>query len=558
MKPVYSFDVFDTCLCRLCGEPRMLLDVLSWKVVDLMSLAEGDKEHLREQFVALRADAHGDLGTVYSHVAQYFPLPLTVEDMVNLEMATEREMLVPIQSTLRLVEQCRSKGDVIFISDMYLPSSFIRERLEVFGFMQEDDRLFVSDEVGALKRDGSLFQMIHSQLGIDYRHWHHYGDSRQSDYAVPRRLGIHAHRLVYGFFPIEERWRKHPATQFQFANLLAGVSRAIRLQSDAPDDMKAFVCDLAAPVMVAWTCRVMADATRRGIRKLYFCARDCHPEFLIARSLQPLFPGVEPHYLFVSSGSLYNDSPIRFDYLLQEGVADREGRVAIVDSGSTGRSLHVVNELLSAHGYPKVSSYLLWYANAYLSRLEPEYSVTVELEEFYTRYMAQPEIHKVTCVCTFIERIFPMNFHSRTAGYERRKDGRIRPVFDSTRNGDGIALNDFRNKKKQSDHLLMQYADAFSRVQLHHYAYETLHQAVLPAFGRFLLHPERPYVDWLHGFRYEGKPYVERLWRDKGCWQRGSLAYSLPKTLWRWIDSLSSSRSIRRLKKLIRLIRQKE
>ena len=61
-----SFDVFDTCLCRLCGDPRMLLDVLSWKVVDLMPLAEDDKEHLREQFVSLRADAHGDLGTVVS------------------------------------------------------------------------------------------------------------------------------------------------------------------------------------------------------------------------------------------------------------------------------------------------------------------------------------------------------------------------------------------------------------------------------------------------------------------------------------------------------------
>ena len=553
----YSFDVFDTCLCRLCGDPRMMLDVLSWKVVDLMPLDEGDKEHLREQFVALRADAHGDLGTVYSHVAQHYPLPLSVDGMVELEMGTEREMLVPIKATLQLVEQCRSRGDVIFISDMYLPASFIRERLEAFGFMREGDYLFVSDEVGALKRDGTLFQLIHRQLGIDYRHWHHYGDSRQSDFMSPRRLGIHAHRLAYGFLPIEERWRRYPATQFQFANLLAGVSRAMRLQSDAPDDMRNFVCDLAAPVMVAWTCRVMADATRRGIRKLYFFARDTHSEYHIARSLQPLFPNVEPHYLFVSGSSLYNDSPLRFDYLLQEGVADKEGGVAIVDSGSTGRGLQTVNEILVSHGYPKATSYLLWYGNAYLSRLEPEYSVTAELEEFYTHDMAQPEIHKVTGVRKFIELIFPMNFHSRTVGYERRNDGRMRPVFDNTQNGDDITLNNFRAMKRQSDQLLVQYADAFSRVQLHRYAYETLHQAVLPAFGRFLLHPERPYVDWLSRFRYNGKPYVAQLWRGKGCWQRGSLAYSLPKALWRWIDSLSGSRSIRRLRKLIRLIRQK-
>lgn len=45
---VYSFDVFDTCLARLCGEPRLLFDVLSLKVQKAMG--EDCNEHLRELF----------------------------------------------------------------------------------------------------------------------------------------------------------------------------------------------------------------------------------------------------------------------------------------------------------------------------------------------------------------------------------------------------------------------------------------------------------------------------------------------------------------------------
>lgn len=33
---IYSFDIFDTCLARLCGEPHNLYDVLSKKVIKLM------------------------------------------------------------------------------------------------------------------------------------------------------------------------------------------------------------------------------------------------------------------------------------------------------------------------------------------------------------------------------------------------------------------------------------------------------------------------------------------------------------------------------------------
>ena len=132
---VFSFDVFDTCLCRLCGEPRLLFDVLSRKVQKAMGNECG--EHMRQSFVTARINAGGnDLAEIYNQVKKDFPVPCAVERIVELELETEREMLVPILATRKLVDALRAKGKVFFISDMYLPSSFIKERLVAFGFFK--------------------------------------------------------------------------------------------------------------------------------------------------------------------------------------------------------------------------------------------------------------------------------------------------------------------------------------------------------------------------------------------------------------------------------------
>lgn len=68
----YSFNVFDTCLCRLCGEPRNLFEVLSLKVQRLMG--ENNSEHMRQLFVAARCESDGlSLEDIYQHVAENYP-----------------------------------------------------------------------------------------------------------------------------------------------------------------------------------------------------------------------------------------------------------------------------------------------------------------------------------------------------------------------------------------------------------------------------------------------------------------------------------------------------
>lgn len=538
----YSFDIFDTCLCRLCGEPRNLFDVLSLKVQQRMG--ENGSEYMRQHFVATRCDCGGhSLEEIYSEMAGRFPLPCSVEEMVQLELDTEREMLVPIVATRRLVDDLRKKGNIMFISDMYLPDGFIREQLIRHGFFHEGDRLYVSDSVGAWKHDGSLFRLVHEREGIPYRQWHHYGDNYHCDYRAARRLGIRAHHLHYDYLPYERHWKEIPSVRYQYPSVLAGVSRAIRLDSIAPDDQKAFVCDISAPLMISWVFLIMQDAQEKGIRRLYFCARDMHSHYRIARRMGQMFPGVEPRYLFISGPALY-ESNLCLDYLRSAGICD-DVPVAIVDSCSSGKTLRVMNEKLASNGTRPVQGYF-WARMNILG--EPISDARYELDDNYLAAMTRGKVNRLMGMRIFYELLFSLNHHKKTYGYEYHQS-RIRPVFaddgDDTYHFDNIEKLGLLNKS--NNRLLEAFAEGFIATGLSSLCHDVFHHIALPTLIEFVDRPRKDYLDYLHHFIWCGKPFVGHLHgKGKGVWKRGNIFYTLPEFLASPLRHILASPELRR------------
>lgn len=524
---LYSFDVFDTCLCRLCGEPRLMFDVLSHKVKEIMG--EACNEQLRQLFVANRTEAVGsDLVEIYEEVSRVFPLPFSVERMVEMELETERQMLVPVVATLKLVNRMREKGDICFISDMYLPSSFIKERLVEHGFFKEGDRIFVSNEMQAWKHDGSLFRRIHETEGISYRRWHHYGNCRHSDFRVPRRLGISAFHLSYGYLPYEEQWRQMPVLRCQYPAILAGIARAVRLSTEAPEDQKAFVCDLSAPLMVTWVFRIMEKAQRNGIKRLYFCARDTHTQFLVARRLQPLFPEMTAHYLFISREAIHADNKDEiFRYFLESGLAS-EDKTAIVDSNSSGETLRVLNALMKAHGCVPVAGYFM-VSNTQPQDTDLSFS---SIQPCYINSLGNRKGGLLMGMKIFFELIISLNYHQRTAGYESHGKS-VRPFFGEDGDDqwfvDGMGI---RRAKKNNDQLALGFCNAFVSTGLFRYSEQLFDHFIVSSLTEFFDCPQKKYLPYLHRFVWWGRPFVGPIvGKHKGLWRRGSLFYSLPSFL---------------------------
>ena len=264
-----------------------------------------------------------------------------------------------------------------------------------------------------------------------------YGDNYGSDYLIPKKLGIKSHWLHFDYLPYERYWRNDLITTgFQYPSIIAGISRAVRLSIRASEDQKKFVADISAPLMVFWVLEMLRDAQRRHISRIYFCARDMHSYYLVARRLQGLFPEVEVRYLFVSRKSLYSENCERVNYLVQEGLSSGD-RCAVADAVSTGGTYHMLNKLLTTQGYPPVSRFYcllsLWNQKLFDKWDKKVFGGDDANSDYlinnsYLARVGNTKTHHMLSHRVLYEIVFSLNYHSKTVDYRRNGDA-IRPVF---------------------------------------------------------------------------------------------------------------------------------
>lgn len=465
--------------------------------------------------------------------------------MIQAEIATERDMLVPIASSLLLVNQMRTKGEVLFITDMYLPDSFIKEILEKYGFYKKGDALYVSETVGKRKSDGSLFQMIHSERGIAYRNWHHYGDNRHSDFYIPRHFGIHSQLIKTKYLPYETQWENIPSLQFPYASIMAGVSHGIYVQSNAPSYLKSFVCDITAPLMVSWVASILESAVCQGIKRIYFCARDTHSEFLIAQTLTKYhvrYNSLSVHYLFVSTKSV-NDG-LCLDYFIQEGLASKKEKVAIVDSRGRGFFINKINTIINNGGYASAYPYLLqlcYSEDCVQAEIATNNRMSILHNIAYTQTRKNSS-NTITDIGWMLENILSLNFHSKTTGYYSLS-GKTIPVFKKEE--PEVTTPYIRTYKQQQDNLLIQYAKAYSTCCLPAINNIIILTIIVPTLSNFASAPHKRYLKYLSTISLYGKhnTYVHSLFNLKktitkgGHWAKGCVFFTFPRPISICIDN---------------------
>lgn len=308
----YSFDIFDTCFVRACGCPKNVFDLLAYRILgdDSHDSARYDFAHIRIEGENKARKSFKDkeisLKDIYEHCDFSGLTDLPNEKIWMTEMAIEKELLVPVYSTLEKIRKIHQQGNAVcYISDMYLPYGFILELLKGHGFWQDYDRLYVSSACGFTKFSGDLYTKVKDENDLSYRKWRHWGDNKYSDYIVPIKKGIHA-KLIRHEESFYERFllRQDYFPGFFVNQHLAGISKAVRLSfPDTPQ--YAFAADLVAPLYVPFVYKVLSDATHAGIRRIFFLARDGYILYQTAQALRSEFPNMELKYLYVSRSSLY-------------------------------------------------------------------------------------------------------------------------------------------------------------------------------------------------------------------------------------------------------------
>ena len=498
---ISSFDIFDTCVVRKCGDPKYLFDVLSYMV-----FKEDVSTERRIEFITKRlsADDTTSFENLYSTFTYQNTSLLSADSIMQKELECERKMIVPVNSMLHKVEKCRDRGDrIIFISDMYLPTFFLKDVLWETGFFKDGDAIYVSGDCGYKKRDGSLYDWIKNKENVEYADWHHYGDNPVSDVQIPASLGINAHPINHHYLPYEEWWKdKNASLKYHIGGIMAGIGRSISLSiNDNPHN--AFAIDIAAPLLSTFAMRIMSDAASRGIKKLFFCSRDCYALYYVAKKIEKVVPTVEAVYFYTSRESLYNtQEKDLIAYLVHIGLAQTKESVGVVDMRSTGKSLIYLNDVLCRNGFNTVFGYYfeMFCSNFITDNVPPYYC---EINTLYCKLFVHH--HPI------LERFLSLCPYGRTIGY----DGLNPIIKDMSNEGEDYFVQNLDDFTAVNLKIMDKYAEGFIDTELYRYADEMFSSYVIPTIESFFKNPNKLY---LHSLRYlfllqdDGTyiPYIEK------------------------------------------------
>ena len=316
MTTVYSFDVFDTCLTRKFAAPSdLFLELGRRLLVKLPSLAQRfDAETLwaarmEAENAARRASTKEEvtMDEIWQQFARSVDDPALLE-FATLELELETESLRPIASTLLEINRLRSDGSrILFISDMYLPGSFVQGQLQRHGFLRGADHLYVSSDYGKTKGAGNLFRVVLKAENLSPGELHHRGDDPRGDVHAPRRLGIGASLVSH------RRMSQEQASLINLESLgysarsrLVGamLSHSLGRIPDPSEECDSTLSGMLGPLLLTFASWVLARAQRDGVRRLYFLARDCQTAHLAAREISAHFGYIECCYLHASRQAL--------------------------------------------------------------------------------------------------------------------------------------------------------------------------------------------------------------------------------------------------------------
>jgi len=315
-KKIYSFDLFDTVISRKVAEPKGIWGLVQYRVRQMPDIPN----EIRYNYCAVRENAEIlsrknsdyediNIDEIYNEISEkYFLTDDQVQMLKNYELEEEEKNIFPVSFFLGKINNIRKEnGRVVFISDMYLYSSFLKKILSKYGLYKDTDALYLSSELRATKHSGKLFEIVLDKEKCNPYELVHVGDNKVSDCQIPRQMGIQASQCKllelnrYEKLLINDVTPQSP--NFGLVQLFAGSSRYSRLNSsDNADVLKRVMYELGAcvsgPLLTAYVFWVCNTAQALGINRLYFLSRDGQVLLQIAKKIAP--KDIELRYLYAS------------------------------------------------------------------------------------------------------------------------------------------------------------------------------------------------------------------------------------------------------------------
>ena len=125
---------------------------------------------------------------------------LSVNELIKKELQIEIESTFIDNNIMKLINFIKTfyeSKKIIIISDFYHSSSFLKKLLKSKEIEKYFSKIYSSSDYMKTKRDGKIFKVVKDIHSIKYSQWLHIGDNVQSDYEIPKQIGINSFLFVH-------------------------------------------------------------------------------------------------------------------------------------------------------------------------------------------------------------------------------------------------------------------------------------------------------------------------------------------------------------------------
>ena len=293
-KDVVSFDIFDTLVFRNVAKPLDIFRIVENIVKKEYNFDDFTRKRIEAESNARKIAKNGEASydEIYAQLKNEIKDENIIKNIKKCEKDIEERFIVQNPFMKKIFDYCVEKNKkIILISDMYLDVSFIKKLLKKCGY-SDNYKIYVSCESRKNKGSSELFKFVQNKEKLNFGKWIHIGDNYNSDYAVPKSLGMEAfnYKNVDSYENVEY--------DSVFESIIIGTINNFLYNGNEISYWDKFGIKYLTPLYIGFTNWIYQMTYKCD--NIYFLARDGY----IVKKIFELFPNDKYiKYLYVSRNS---------------------------------------------------------------------------------------------------------------------------------------------------------------------------------------------------------------------------------------------------------------
>ncbi|AWX58611.1 hypothetical protein AB432_027800 [Brevibacillus brevis] len=276
-----------------------------------------------------------NLNEIYEYIRSEYNFPLDIVDKLKAkEIELEIQYTMRRESVYELYQMAKERNKkIIFVSDMYLPGTVIKDIVEKAGYC-DYEKIYVSSEARLLKYTGDMFKYVTIDLEINPNSILHIGDNWESDKVMAEKAGWNAFFIAKTLDLLlnnladkesgnsvkyfnefrQEQWTSYEHNEYLGTRcMLATVANKlfdnpyISFNPDSDFNVDPyFVGYYALGMHTVGLCKwIVEDAVRKNYNTIHFLARDGYLPHKVYDVISKYYSNApESNYLYVSRRSM--------------------------------------------------------------------------------------------------------------------------------------------------------------------------------------------------------------------------------------------------------------